>query len=66
MSDPKTEIKNKENILTGTEKNKDGSPVQEVTEDGKKTAEIRNKENILTGTEKNKDGSAVKQVVPTK
>lgn len=62
----KTEIRNKENFLTGTEKNEDGSAVQEVVEDGKPVAEIKNVEHFLTGTEKNEDGSAVKEIVTKK
>jgi hypothetical protein len=64
--DPNTEVRNKERFFTGTEKNADGSPVQEVVEDGKPVSEIRNKERFFTGTEKNADGSPVKEVVPTK
>jgi hypothetical protein len=62
-----TEIRNKES-LGGliTEKNADGSPVQEVVQDGEKKAEISNKES-LGGliTEQNADGSPVKEVTPT-
>ena len=65
MSD-ETKIQNKENWLTGTEKNSDGSPVEEVVKDGEAVAEIHNKENWLTGTEKNSDGSPVKEVISKK
>ena len=67
MGDEDTEIQNKES-LGGliTEKNADGSPVQEVVQDGEPTAEIHNKES-LGGliTEKNADGTPVKEVTPT-
>jgi hypothetical protein len=54
-------IENKEGVF-GTAKNEDGSPVQEVRDDGgKKTAEISNKEGVF-GTAKNEDGSPVKEV----
>jgi hypothetical protein len=49
--DENTEIQNKETIF-GTEKNADGSPVQEVVKDGEPTPEIHNKETLF-GTEKN-------------
>lgn len=55
------EIRNKEGIF-GTEKNEDGSPVQEViNDDGDREATIENKEGIF-GTEKNEDGSPVKEI----
>ena len=66
MSD-NTEIRNKES-LGGliTEENADGSPVQEITEDGETKAEISNKES-LGGliTEENADGTPVKEVTST-
>jgi hypothetical protein len=62
-SAPKIEIKNKEGLFTGTEKNADKSPVQEVIQDGKKVAEIKNDEGIFTGTKKNDDDTPVKVVV---
>lgn len=56
-------IQNKEDWLTGTETNRDGSPVQEVVDDdGEVEATISNKEDWLTGTETNSDGSPVKEV----
>lgn len=56
-------IRNKEDWLTGTEKNRDGSPVQEVVDDdGDVEATITNKEDWLTGTERNKDGTPVQEV----
>jgi hypothetical protein len=63
MGDEKTEIENKEGLF-GTEKNADGSPVQEVKKDGETTHEIHNKEGLF-GTEKNADGTPVKEVTPT-
>jgi len=66
MSD-KSEIRNKESFGgLITELNADGSPVQELIQDGEVRAEISNKES-LGGliTEKNADGSAVKEVTPT-
>ncbi len=61
------EIRNKENVLGDTEKNTDGSPVQERRDDdGDKVSEIRNKENILGDTETNSDGSPVKVETPSK
>ena len=67
MGDEDTEIRNKES-LGGliTEKNADGSPVQEVVKDGEVKAEIHNRES-LGGliTEKNADGTPVKEVTPT-
>ena len=59
MGDGDTEIQNKETIF-GTEKNPDGSPVQEVVKDGKPTHEIHNKETLF-GAEKNADGTPVKK-----
>ncbi|HWM92392.1 MAG TPA: hypothetical protein VN493_16630 [Thermoanaerobaculia bacterium] len=59
MSD--TEVRNKETLL-GTVKNTDGSPVQEVVQDGEVVQEIQNKETLL-GTVKNTDGTPVKEVV---
>jgi hypothetical protein len=59
--DSDTEIRNKEHLF-GTEKNADGSPVQEVVKDGEVVQEIRNKEHLF-GTEKNADGTPVKEVV---
>jgi hypothetical protein len=61
--DDNIEIRNKESIFTGTEKNSDGSPVQEKVRDGEVISEIRNKESIFTGTEKNADGSPVKEEI---
>ena len=55
-----TEIRNKESVF-GNEKNQDGSPVQEVVQDGKPVQEIRNKESVF-GNEKNDDGTPVKEV----
>lgn len=56
-------IRNKEDWLTGTEKNSDGSPIQEVVDDdGNVAATISNKEDWLTGTEKNDDGTPIKEV----
>lgn len=65
MSDDNTEIRNKE-LLGGltTEKNSDGSPVQEIVGgDGEVKGEIRNSE-LLCGlvTEKNADGTPVKEI----
>ena len=61
-----TEIRNKES-LGGliTDKNADGSPVQEVMQGGEKKAEISIKES-LGGliTEQNADGTPVKEVTP--
>ncbi len=66
MGDDNTEIRNKES-LGGliTEKNADGSPVQEIVQDGEVKGEIHNKES-LGGliTEKNADGTPVKEVTP--
>jgi hypothetical protein len=65
------EIRNKEGFLdqlTGSDKNEDGSPVQEVVEDGDVVAEIHNKEGFLdqlTGSDKNEDGTPVKEVTST-
>lgn len=55
------EIRNKETVF-GTVKNSDGSPEQEVVEDGKVVQEIYNKETIFFGTAKNEDGTPVKEV----
>jgi hypothetical protein len=64
-----TEIRNKESIMDifGTDKNEDGTPIQEVVEGGQVVAEIRNKESIMDifGADKNEDGSPVKEVVST-
>ena len=56
MSD-NTEIRNKES-LGGliTEQNADGSPVQEVIQDGEKKAEISNKESL---------GGLIQRIMPT-
>lgn len=66
MSDDR-EIRNKESFGgLFTEKNADGSPVQEVVEDGEVKAEIHNKESFGgLFTEKNADGTPVKEVTPT-
>jgi hypothetical protein len=55
-------VENKETIFGSTVKNSDGSPVQEVKDDGEKVATIENKETIFGTTEKNSDGSPVKTV----
>ena len=63
MSDaPDTEIRIKEGIF-GNDKNEDGTPVQEVVQDGEPVKEIRNKESIF-GNEKNEDGTPVKEIKP--
>jgi hypothetical protein len=68
MTNDDKEIRNKESWGgLFTEKNADGSPVQEVIEDGEKVAEISNKESWGgLFTEKNADGTPVKEVTPTK
>ncbi len=60
---PDTEIRNKESVF-GNEKNEDGSPVQEVVQDGEVVQEIRNKESVF-GNAKNEDGTPVKEVKST-
>ena len=66
MSDPKIEIKNKDHIIAPTEKNDDGSPVQEILADGKPIAEIKNSDHIIAPTDKNDDGTPVKVVTSLK
>jgi hypothetical protein len=63
MSDKTTEIQNREGVL-GTEKNADGSPLQEVRKDGEPTHEIHNIETVFV-TERNADGTPVKEVIAT-
>ncbi len=63
MSDiPKIEIKNKENIFGATKKNTDGSPIQELTNDGKRVAVIKNLENTAGVSKKNSDGTPIKEI----
>jgi hypothetical protein len=57
---PDVEVQNKEGFF-GTETNRDGSPVQEVVQDGEVVQEIANKEGFF-GTETNRDGTPVKEV----
>lgn len=59
MSDD-TEIRNKETLF-GIDKNSDGSPIQEVVQDGEVVQEITNKETLL-GIDKNSDGTPIKEV----
>lgn len=49
------EIRNKESIFTETERNSDGSPVQEKVKDREVISEIRNKERIFTGATVNQN-----------
>jgi hypothetical protein len=58
-----SEIRNKEGLFSN-ETNEDGTPVQEVVENGDVIAEIHNKEGIFSN-ETNEDGSPVKEVVKT-
>jgi hypothetical protein len=55
--------RNKEGLF-GTVTNDDGSPVQEVVQDGEPVQEIRNKEGLF-GTVTNDDGTPVKEVTST-
>lgn len=60
-NDSDTEIRNKETMF-GKDKNADGSPIQEVVQDGEAVQEIRNKETFF-GKDKNADGTPIKEVV---
>ena len=65
-----TEIRNKETFfgqIDGSDNNSDGSPVQEVVNDGEVVAEIHNKETFfgqIDGSDENSDGSPIKEVIP--
>ena len=54
-------IEDKKTVIT--ERNRDGSPVQSVKEDGREVGTIHNKETVQT--ERNADGTPVKEVQPS-
>jgi len=58
-----SEIRNKEFWWGGVDENRDGSPIQEVVENGEVIAEIKNKEIWWGGTEENSDGTPVKEII---
>lgn len=59
---PKIEIQNKETVFGTTKRNADGSPIQEVVNDGKTVAIIRNQENAQGVSKTNSDGTPIKVI----